>query len=199
MNDAVTFGRYSIFTLAHLSTVQEILRYRENLVIGLILSGEKASNYHPDNNLQMFYDECDNNYVMKILLDINIRNEMILNTLEEFNISNRVNVVNINRPEYYPDEFNYLFDTNKYDLFFPQVSSEDTCFDIIRNQAFEKILNRKVYVVKPKLTIHLSQIQKQYKINKCRLVEYLPKATCDILEKYPEAANILEIVDERNV
>lgn len=138
-----------------------------------------------------------NIYINKVLIDIDIRKEMIVNALEEFKLFDRVNIVDIDRPEYYPDEFNRMFDIEKYDLFFPQISKEDTCFDSLRNQAFEKILRRKIHIVKPPLTIHLSQIQEQYNINKDKLFEYLPKYSCYILERY--ATDILKTVNERNV
>ena len=157
--NAITFGRYNIVTNAHLNTLEKILEKWPTVVIGIV-APTKKKNFHMDPSLANFYLECDKNNDKHSDYSIDERIEMWEKTIYAEGISDRVKVVRILRPEYFPAEFNHQFPPSKYQLVFPETLAEKNKFDTMRNDAFGIILEREVATVKPSLTLHFSDIRK---------------------------------------
>jgi len=135
---------------------EEILKQWDNLVIICLEESDRNSqvNFNEDDLLlSSFYKECDNNFSKK-LLPVSNRLEA-LNFFAEKN-SNRISVIKGERPENNPSNFNKYFPPSKFDLVF----SKDyrNYFDLLRCEAFEKILNREIKVVHPCRYIHNTEI-----------------------------------------
>jgi len=66
--------------------------------------------------------------------------------------SNRIEVSQFPRVEYFPDIFNNVYKAEEYDI----VCSKDdsNTFDKVKVKEFESILNRKVYTVEPMFILH---------------------------------------------
>lgn len=182
---AVTFGRYALFTNAHLSTVKTCLKYWDELHIGIIYNNipkrytickKKRERWND------FYILCNkNNEKNKNFLSVSQRKEMICSVINENNLSHRVFVHIIDRPEYNPIDFNEIFPSIKYDLVFPNCNNENNEFDLVRNNAFCDILERKIYEVEPKIKIHTSEIKK-YVFEGKSLYDFIPKSVIKKLE-----------------
>ena len=127
------------------------------------------------------YELANKNYICKELLPVEIRKEMIIAGIKQFNdkLSNRINIEIINRPEYFKNEFNTRFPKDKYDLVFPNSDDEKNEFDLLRNKYMGTILERKIYFVKPRLTIHNSDIKQQRD-------KYIPSDVIKIIDRYNE-------------
>lgn len=154
---AITFGRYNIVTNAHLNTLERILEIWATAVIGIV-SPEKCINFPQNPRLIDFFRECDKNHERKPTFTIPQRIEMWEETLRSAGFFDRVKIVEMRRPEYFPDEFNMRFPSNMYQLVFPQAKDERNKFDIIRLSAFREILGRDIATVCPSLTMHTSDI-----------------------------------------
>ena len=123
---------------------------------------------------------CDINNEKQSDYSIEDRIKMWNKTLKMENLLDRVKVIKILRPEYFPEEFNFKFNIRDYDLVFPYVEDTDSDFDKIRNNAFEKILGRKVNYVYPSFTLHTSSIKKNITHLKDWSI-YVPRGTYEIL------------------
>lgn len=155
--NAVTFGRYNVFSLGHLSTIKEILKSWEHLHI-LVIDSELPKNNELIPTLCEFYALCDKNHTKnKNVFNTSERLEFIKRACVEAGIIDRITIGITCRPEYNYDYFNFQYPKSKFDLVFPECS-EDSKFDKLRNVAFEKILNRKVFDVKAPVVMHLSDI-----------------------------------------
>ncbi|MBR2431053.1 adenylyltransferase/cytidyltransferase family protein [bacterium] len=180
--NAITFGRYNFFTVAHLSTVKEILKKWEKLYI-LIVDDSLGKTNNCINGCEEFYNLCDKNHKeKKIYFSIEERMEMINLALLEAGIKNRVIVLHYCRPECNIKKFNDDFEKNSYDLVFPCSVDEPNYFDKIRNDSFEKILGRRVFCVFPKITIHVSQILFESPCAE-KIKDTLPDGTKNYFEK----------------
>ena len=178
MKEAVTFGRYNVFSYGHISTLIEILKRYSKINIGLIIDGEKT-NIDIDNELCRIYELADKNYIDKELYPVEIRKQMIIAGIQQFDdrLMERVNIELIRRPEYFKKEFNKYFPIEKYDLVFPKSDDEKNEFDILRNEYMGIILERKIYFVNPKLIIHNSDIKEQRS-------KYIPSKVIKIIDDY---------------
>lgn len=175
----ITFGRYNIITNAHLDTVKTILNISEKLIIGVLTP--ESSQIYIDPAHKNFYEECDKNHKMSIRLFNNTQIiEMWEKILETENLSHRVDVVKIKRPEYFPDEFNEQFPKQNHTLVFPDLNEGENSFDTIRNEKFKQILNREVILVKPTIKIHTSSIINRN--NKIDYKKYVPNTIWNALK-----------------
>ena len=178
MKEAVTFGRYNTFSYAHISTIIAILKQYNNLTIGLIINQQKNDRDIKE-ELYRIYELADKNYTDKKLLPVGIRKEMMIAGIKQFDLRllDKVNIEIIRRPEYFREEFNSKFPKTKYDVIFPRTDDEKNEFDILRNMYMQEILGRDIYFVKPKLTIHNSDMEGQRE-------KYMPSDVLRILDEY---------------
>lgn len=182
MMNAITFGRYNFFTIAHLDTVKEILKIWENLYI-LIVDNDLGKTNDCIEGYEEFYNLCDKNHKEKqIFFNMEERIKMINLALEKEGIIDRVTVLAYCRPEYNIEKFNCDFNKNSFSLVFPCTGTEEEPFDKIRNICFEAILKRKVFSVSPKTTIHVSQILSQDFCDE-KILSVLPKGTREYFQE----------------
>lgn len=188
--NAVTFGRYNFFTIAHLETIKEILSKWEKLYI-LIVDDDLGKTNDIIEQFEEFYNLCDYNHnTKKIYFSIEERKKMIEYALEGINVKERVNVIHYCRPEYNIKKFNAEFKMNEFDLVFPYSDNEASYYDKIRNNSFENILHRSVSCVYPKLTIHVSQILSECQTRK-KINDILPIGTREYFESIDGYSRIL--------
>lgn len=180
MRKAVTFGRYNILTFGHLSTFISILDDWDNLKI-LILDNSLEKRDKEVSIFREFYDLCELNHIKKRnVFTVEERVDMMQAVLHEYHLTNKISIEVAPRPEYNYSSFNKNYPMEEYDLVFPSVENEEVRFDIIRNEAFEKILSRKVFTVNPEITLHLSSVVKE--INQHNSIEkYIPKSIVEYL------------------
>ncbi|MFA9414789.1 hypothetical protein ACERC8_09475 [Streptococcus sp. E29BA] len=152
---AITFGRFNYFSKGHAYFFEEILTKWDNLVIMCLENSDIRRQIIPTNDLLLnsFYKECDKNFTKK-LLPVAIRMEALNYFAKKY--PNRITIISGERPENFPSRFNMDFPANKFDLVFSKDYSN--YFDLLRCEAFEKILDREVTVVHPRRYIHNSEI-----------------------------------------
>lgn len=176
---AITFGRYSPITVAHISKIDKILNDWPHLVLG-ILDNQQAtvSNSLVNSSMHLFYKMCDNNWtVNRTVFTADERVSMASAAITEAGLTNKVCVVPIDRPEYSPNDFGQKFPKTHFDLVFPAMQDEDSHFDRERNQAFEAILQRPIKTVQPKIVMHLSDALSKDPISWETLI---PKGALDV-------------------
>ena len=152
---AVTFGRFNYFSKGHIYFFEEILKKWEKLVIVCLENSTSDERLYTSDDLllNVFYKECDANFE-KTLLPITTRLEAINIFAKKY--PNRVTVTQGGRPENSPNDFNRCFPVSQFDLVFSKDYSK--YFDLLRFEAFEKILERKVIAIHPSKYIHNTEI-----------------------------------------
>ena len=184
---AVTFGRYMLVSYAHLSTVQTILEKWDHLTIGILrndIKPDKASSLFQNNKL--FYQLCEKNWIPeKCIFSVDERMEMWKATINEYQLEKQVDILEIERPECAPIKFSELFPEAQYDLLFPKpVQDEKSTFDLIRNKCFSEVLQRKVFEIEPKLTLHTTDIKNSIYEGLSNWDEYMPESAYQIFKSF---------------
>lgn len=169
---AVTLGRYQPPTIAHLDTVQTILRQWDELTIGILHNETPRESKLRRGGLSdceylEYMTLADRNWTDgRNPYSLTERVDMWLAVVHEYSLADRVKVTSLSRPEIAPQEFEMLFNSTDFDLVFP-ISSGHSPFDLTRNRALAAILQRPVHTVIPEVEIHNSLIRKlaQYEIS----------------------------------
>lgn len=192
MKKAVTFGRYNLVTLSHLSTIIEILKKWDYLVV-LIVSNDLISRNEPVAELGNFYRLCEQNHMKsKNIFTLKERKTMFNKMLFDYNLTNLVKVDFFARPELNYVEFNQKYHQCEYDLVFPRCNSNDGEFDKIRNDSFQKILNREIYTVNPACTVHTKEIV-TFLRNAEDINNYLSPGVCAYLKEISGEERLLNL------
>jgi mutator protein MutT len=153
-NHAITFGRYVVVTTAHLEFVRAVLSNWDFLTICVL----KNTYNHKIINNDIFYKLCNENWEKLNPFSDLQRQKIWERVLINNHLTDRVSIIQIKRPELFPNEFNLLFDKSLYDLVFLSSDNETNEFDLIRNDSFKEILNRPVYSINAKIKFHFSEI-----------------------------------------
>ncbi|GKX68400.1 hypothetical protein [Inconstantimicrobium mannanitabidum] len=150
---AVSFGRYNYFNKGQFETIRTILEKYDKLVLGVVNPDKEGAEEVEKfkEKYRDFYDTCDLK-VLEVPLKYNDKKVIIEKSLRSLGVYN-VEVVEVKRVEYFPSIFNKTFPKDRYDLVFPILKTK---FDIVRNDAFEEILEREVIKVVPKFESHNS-------------------------------------------
>jgi hypothetical protein len=160
---AVTFGRYQMVTVAHLSTVTAILDQWAHVSIGVLILTDVTSDdpsTSGDPGMADFYRDCAANCAPdRNPLTLTERVTCWRAAIDHAGLSDRVDVVALPRPELCPRLFTALFPPSRCDLVFPSPRG-GTAFDAGRNQAFATLLRRTIHTVSPPVELHTSAIRR---------------------------------------
>lgn len=157
---AITFGRYSPYTVAHLHTAEQIAANFDEIVLGVI---DDAGQYRVGRRTPLtdkFYKLADaqNN---KTVFSLKERLTMARLAVKDVRLQDKVSITSLKRPEYNIEEFNARFPADTYQIVFPKPVDEliPPEFDRIRSQALSSLLSRSVVTVPTYLTIHCSEVK----------------------------------------
>jgi len=157
---ALTFGRYSPPTLAHLSLFSSILSNWECLAVGVVDSGS----VRPIDIPSVYTEFCDladeKNILERNPFTPDERVRMLSAAISHFWQDRVIQVFAIKRPEYNQAEFMAKFPPQTFDLVFPYEEGRSELFDSVRNRVFQELLGRKIFFVKPELILHGRVIRK---------------------------------------
>ncbi len=176
-----------LISYAHLNTIQTILNKWNHVTIGILNNDTKPNiSNRVFLNKQMFYKLCEENWVPeKCIFSVEERIKMWKATISEYKIDKHVDVVAIERPEYASVKFNKLFPETNYDLLFPKpTTNEESVFDLIRNECFSEILQRKVFEIEPELTIHTTDIKNKIYEGVSNWDEFMPQSALQLFNHF---------------
>ena len=92
------------------------------------------------------------------MFSIRERTDMLTLMVKEYGLLPYISIDVIARPEYDCNGFNEKYSIEEFDVVFPSINNKDGDFDSCRNENFGEILQRKIFEVKPPITMHYTHI-----------------------------------------
>lgn len=170
---ALWLGRFQPPTNGHLIAVLAILACWERLTIGIVHHSNYSSKIDPKWN--EYLDLTQN--ITKSVIRNPFRPEEIMNMwraiLETQGISHRVQLIYMPRMAYQPS-FNSTYPVNKYDFVDIALTENDPETDRVRQNTFQKILNRPIEYIRSPLKIHVSEMRTQINNGLATWDKYIP-------------------------
>lgn len=161
LENAVTWGRFTVLTHGHLAMVEEIMARWSRLAIGLLDLDTIPKDHDPHRHRvsRAFHEailrKCD---PVRNPFSIAERTAMWEAALDAAGHLDRVTVLPVPVPEYRPERMNELFPPDEYDLVFGDRSD---VFDLEKAQELSRLLDRRVRNVDPELVLHASTAKRQ--------------------------------------
>ncbi|MFI7694285.1 hypothetical protein ACIBQ6_34845 [Nonomuraea sp. NPDC049655] len=166
---AVTFGRYTLLTRAHLATLETILQRWPAVTVGILEHLE--SPVHAELHLshaekwathEEFYQMCTKNWApARNPFSAEERASIWQAAIRASSLADRVRTRVIPRPELHHAAFNCAFPADEYDLVFPAPTPACGDFDQARNATFGELLARPVHEVRPPFVTHTTDILRE--------------------------------------
>ena len=114
--------------------------------------------------MEKFYTLCDDNHIKPSnVFSIRERTDMLTLMVKEYGLLPYISIDVIARPEYDCNGFNEKYSIEEFDVVFPSINNKDGDFDSCRNENFGEILQRKIFEVKPPITMHFTDIVQKIK------------------------------------
>ena len=179
---AVTFGRFSPMTKAHIKGFLDILNHCDHLVVGIIDS--YTTKVVVPVRFECFCAQADKkNDQGYTRFTLEERFAMASAALRRFIDSGRVSVKVVPRPEYAVVQFTEMFPIDTYKVMFSGVA--DNQFDCERNNIMPDLLGREVFLIKPSYeVVHNSQILDSIRKGNGQWADIIPEDAYDIFLMY---------------
>jgi nicotinamide mononucleotide adenylyltransferase len=182
---ALTFGRFSPIKKGHVCGIIDMLRYCEFLVVGVVDSlTEKVSVSEKFANFCQMADLKNHSNHTRFSLEQRLA--MAQAALSRLIKENRVDVIDIPRPEYAIDKISERFPADQYQIFFSNIC--DTEFDRERNVIMPEMLNRSIFLVQPSdIVIHNTQLVEDVNMGNLKWADIIPEESLGLFLKYKPA------------
>ena len=185
---ALWLGRFQPPTIAHLATLQEILRFWEKVVVGVIV--RSSGNVPPDSPWKQFLDSTASQAVATwknpFTGDEIVR--LWMDSIVGEVSSGRVIFVTMPQVAHQLD-FSSRFPKETYDFVEVEYGSDSTESDRLRLQTFASLLERSIHFVQSPLILHNTEIRHLVSSGKS-WTEFIPQGALETFTELNGASRL---------
>lgn len=170
----IWIGRFQPPTKSHLVTGECILREWKRLTIGIVHGSPKPDDI--DHKWSEYLDRPESNTLSDVKNPFRPDEvlRMWVQSLAHAGYLDRVTLVSMPRIPYQTD-FTAKYPQDAYDFIEVAADGFDSPFDRLRSEAFEKLLGRPVFYVRPPFKLHNTQIKQMIAAKECGWRDVLPQ------------------------
>ncbi len=179
---ALLHGRFQPPSIGHAAMVAVTLQEWDRITIGVVHDSERPNAIDP-----RFVDyanivDAESYGIARMPFSADEVSAMWQAYLEHERIAERARCISCKRIEYDPS-FNSDHPADRYDLVWPDLTSEDAATDRMRDALFQEVLRRPIFHVRPTLKLHNSLIRRLIASGRSTWDQFIPPGAYEVFRE----------------